>query len=376
MISVIKKIFNLSIFILFFYIKKFYKFDRNNHILKHHIIVSLTTCKENIKSLLLDKMIKSLLNQTLKPYKILLSINKEDIVFISDYMIFLIKKKIIEIIFADEDYKNFNKFYYIPNKYKKYIIIVFDDDIILEKNSIQNLFNSYLLNPQSISARRVYKMKFNQQWILQPFNFWEKDYKEENNPKFYLFAINGAGTLFPPNRLNITDNFIFYFKKVMDSHDFIIKYYELNENLKTVYVKNNKKYYPLNNQLYQKYSKLLTISPNEIQLKEDFGELFNLSLYNNILKEKVEISNDTDNYFLNNINKNKITNETLLVSMTSYPGRIYGIYEVFLSLLNQSANISLYQCFLTLAKEEFIDREKNLPFNVQKLIENGWIKMI
>ena len=62
--------------------------------------------------------------------------------------------------------------------------------------------------------------------------------------------------------------------------------------------------------------------------------------------------------------------------MTSYPARISGIYEVFISLLNQSADISSYQCFLTLAKEEFINGEKDLPINIQKLILNGWIKLI
>ena len=62
--------------------------------------------------------------------------------------------------------------------------------------------------------------------------------------------------------------------------------------------------------------------------------------------------------------------------MTSYPERILGIYEVFLSLLNQSADSSSYQCFLTLAKEEFINGEKDLPSNLLKLIKNKWIILI
>ena len=219
-------------------------------------------------------------------------------------------------------------------------------------------------------------MKFNKQWLLRPFKFWKKDFKKEKKPKFYLFAIHGAGSLFPPNTLNFADNYIHFFKKAIDGHDFIIKYFELNNNLKTVYVNNNQHYYPLNISIYEKYNKILTISPNEIQLKEDFGKKFNLNIYHNIIKEKIKISNETENYFLNHINNNKITNEILLVSMTSYPARIYGVYEVFLSLLNQSADINSYQCFLTLAKEEFIEGEKNLPFNIQKLIENGWVKLI
>ena len=62
--------------------------------------------------------------------------------------------------------------------------------------------------------------------------------------------------------------------------------------------------------------------------------------------------------------------------MTSYPKRISGVYEVFISLLNQSADLSSYQCFLTLAREEFTNGEKDLPRDLQKLIINGWVKLI
>ena len=366
----------MEILIIFFYGKIFSEIYIKNQKLKHHIIISLTSSKDNIKSQYVDRLIKSLLNQTLLPYKILFSINVTDINYISDYMKILIKNNIIEIIFINEDFKYFNKYYYIPDKYKKYIIIVFNDNIILEKNAIENLFNSYLLYPTSISARRVYKMNFDKNWILRPFFFWSKDYKKEKYPKFSLFAIHGAGALFPPNTLNITDDFIHYFKKAINGHDFIIKYYELKINLKTVYVNNTKKFSNLNANFYEKYNKFFIISPNEYQLAQDFGKKLNLSIYKNIVKEKVIISNETKEYFLNNKNYNKINNNTLLVSMTSYPARIFGIFDVFISLLYQSANLSSYQCFLTLAEEEFVNHEKDLPYDIQILIRNGWIKLI
>ena len=336
----------------------------------------MTATKEKMKSKLLDSLIESLLNQTLKPYKILLSINKNDSIYLSEYLSLLLKKQIIELIFVNEDLKYLNKYYYIPDNYKQFIIIVIDDNIKFEKSSIKNLFKSYLLNPNAISARRVYKMNFNEKWILKPFTSWNDDYKNEKYPKFHLFAIHDSGALFPPNTLNFTDDFIYYFKKDINCHDFIIKYFELNQNLKTVFVNNTMKYFPINIKLYQKYNQIFSVCPNETQLRDDFGQEFNLSMYNNIIQEKVNISNETENYFLNNINNNKITNDTLLVSVTSYPARIGGIYEVLLSLLDQSYNITLYQCFLTLAKEEFNNGKKDLPLNVQKLINNGWIKLI
>ena len=75
-------------------------------------------------------------------------------------------------------------------------------------------------------------MNFNKNWILQPFSFWNKDYKKEKYPKFSLFAIYGEGSLFPPNILNFTVDFIFYFQKAIKAHDFIIKYFELKKKLK------------------------------------------------------------------------------------------------------------------------------------------------
>ena len=374
--SLIIKIFLLEIVLIFFYGKLFSQNIINNQILKHHIIVSVTTSKEKMQSLKIDRLIRSLLNQSVVPYKILLSININDIIYISKYLKLMIKNNIIELIYVKEDFRNFNKYYYIPNEYKKYIIIVVDDISIFEKNSIEKLFESFLLYPTAISARRVYKMNFNEKWNLKPFNYWTKDFKMEKKPKYYLFAIHGEGALFPPNTLNLKEEFIYYFKKVVNASDFIIKYLELKKNLKTVYVYNKRNFSSINSKFYSKYNMILTISPDEYQLAEDFGKQFNLSIYNNIIKEKVIISDETKKYFLNTINNNQITNDTLLVSMTSYPARIFGIFEVFISLLDQTADRNSYQCFLTLAKEEFINGEKDLPLVIQKLIINGWIKLI
>ena len=347
-----------------------------NEKLINHIIISLTTSANNMRSQIVDFLIRSLLNQNVVPYKIIISVKRPDVIYISNYLKLLIKKNILEIILIQEDLKRFNKYYYIPEKYKKYVIIVVDDNIILEKNSIENLFKSFICNPSAISARRVYKMTFNKKWNLEHFNYWQKDYIKEKNPKFSLFAIHGKGALFPPYTLNFTKDFIFFFKKAMNADDFIIKYYELKNNLKIVFVNNSKIYSPLNITFYEQYNHLLTISLNDNQLAEDFGKKFKSRIYKNIIKEKVIINNQTKEYYLNTVNNNKITNSTLLVSMTSYPARIYGIYEVFISLLNQSADISSYQCFLTLAKEEFKNGIIDLPVSIQKLIKNGWIKLI
>ena len=69
-----KIIFNKSIFIIFFYIIINSEIVIKNNKKKQDIIISLSPCKENIKSQKLDGLIKSIINQTFHPSKILLSI--------------------------------------------------------------------------------------------------------------------------------------------------------------------------------------------------------------------------------------------------------------------------------------------------------------
>jgi len=341
-----------------------------------NVVVSISSLNVQKNYFFIERLINSLLNQTVIPYKIILTLRKEDYQYLSPSLKLLVENEIIEIVYIRKDFKEFNKYYYIPNKYKSFPVVVVDDSVELEKNAIENLIKSYILNPNAVSARRVYKMVFDESCNLRPFNYWIKEYKKENKQKFHLFAINGAGTLFPPNVLKFSKKFIFSFKKAMDAPDFVLKYLELIRNLKTVYVKNNNNYSPLNIEFYEKNNKLINVMLNDNQLINDFGKKIRLNNYKNIITEKIVISDNVKETYLNTINNNKITNDTLLVSMTSYPARIFGVFDVFISLLHQSADHSSYQCCLTLAEEEFSNGVEDLPSELQLLIQNGWVKLI
>ena len=124
-----KKIKILFIGLLFFLIKdEIIKEIYIKVILKNHIIISLTSSKDSMKSYLLENTIKSLLNQTLIPYKIIISINNKDSFYISDFIKIYINKNFIEIVRVNEDLKGLNKYYYIPDIYTKYILIVINDN--------------------------------------------------------------------------------------------------------------------------------------------------------------------------------------------------------------------------------------------------------
>ena len=131
------KIIFLQLLIIFFQKKINFKFKNKDIKIKkmnenkNKIIVSLTTSKEKIQTLLVDNLIKSLLNQTILPYKIILSINKRDLIYISDFLKLLIKNNTIEVIFVKKDLKYLNRYYYLVQRKKSsefsfsYLKIVF-----------------------------------------------------------------------------------------------------------------------------------------------------------------------------------------------------------------------------------------------------------
>ena len=65
--------------------------------------------------------------------------------------------------------------------------------------------------------------------------------------------------------------------------------------------------------------------------------------------------------------------ESIIVSMTSYPARIWDAAEVWESVLRQKTDTP-FKCVMTLAKEEFSNGV--LPFSLQRLIQSGKIEVI
>ena len=72
-----------------------------------------------------------------------------------------------------------------------------------------------------------------------------------------------------------------------------------------------------------------------------------------------------------NIN-NTITNDTLIVSLTSYPARIKNVWMVVKTLLNQK-EVNDLAIILWLSREQFPDGVKSLPNNLKRLCSNGLI---
>jgi hypothetical protein len=198
----------------------------------------LTSFKKRL--LTIDKVINSILNGTLIPNKIVLTLYYKDIEFISKEIDnYLIKNK-ISLIIVNMDIKPHKKYFYVMQKYPYDIIITIDDDIIYENNTIEILYKNYIKYPKEISAKRVHKIKFKKNGISLPYKKWHKGYKLSKTPSFDLMATTGAGTLFPPNILKIYYSMIYDILNCITSDDIFLKYIENKLKIKVIWVPNNK----------------------------------------------------------------------------------------------------------------------------------------
>ena len=201
------------------------------------IIVSLTSQKHRLEKL--NLVLESIFNNTMKPSKIILSLYKDDILFLTKYLKDMINNESIELIVTDIDLKSHNKYFHVMKKYRDYAIITIDDDIIYTNDLIETLYNSYLKYPNCIHARSVHKIITDNDNKLLSYNKWLQQYEFELNPSFYLFAESGGGILFPPNILNISDENIDEIFKCITADDIYLKYLSRKRNIKIVWVPNN-----------------------------------------------------------------------------------------------------------------------------------------
>lgn len=72
----------------------------------------------------------------------------------------------------------------------------------------------------------------------------------------------------------------------------------------------------------------------------------------------------------------QITNDTLIVSMTSWPRRIKYVAKALFSILKQNVDKKFYHLVLVLAESEFPNKEKDLPENLRLMIDNELIELI
>ena len=155
------------------------------------IIVSLTSYEERFQDL--PKALYSLLNQSIKPDRIILWLNEElkDTTSLP-YEITQFVKNGLEIRFV-KDIGPYTKAIYTFKEFRDSIIVTADDDIYYPKDWLKKLYLSYVAYSDDIQVHRAHRVD-----LEKPYEKWEKHVKEES-ARFDNFLTGVGGVLYPPN---------------------------------------------------------------------------------------------------------------------------------------------------------------------------------
>ena len=160
------------------------------------LIISLTSYKERLKDI--DFTLYSLLNQNLKPDKIVLWLDKE--IFNEKNLPKTVSKFIkngLEIKFC-EDVKSYTKLIPALKEFPDSIVVTADDDIYYKKDWLEKLYNSYLKNPNDIHCHRAHRVSIDKDGNIVPYENWQKNLSGADVSALN-FLTGVGGVLYPPN---------------------------------------------------------------------------------------------------------------------------------------------------------------------------------
>ena len=165
------------------------------------IILSLTTFPDRINSV--SKTIKTLLNQTLKPDKVILwlafeQFPKKEQELPNDLL--ELKNFGLDIKWC-EDIKSYKKL--IPSliEFENDIIITFDDDIYYDEDIVKRLYDAHLADREAVVVNRYSRIYFKNDKIkfLKSSKLY---FSNPPKPSLLNVIIGCGGVLYPPKSLN------------------------------------------------------------------------------------------------------------------------------------------------------------------------------
>lgn len=164
------------------------------------LIVTLTSFPERINEVHL--VITTLLNQTLKPDKIILWLAEDEFPNKEKDLpqnLLNLQKYGLTIKWC-ENLKSYKKIIPALLEYPEDILVTADDDLFYPKDWLELLYNSYTRNPNFIHCHRMKEISIKKEGQNSTVKYLTAnvDFQDEN--KTYI-ATSGAGILFPPHSL-------------------------------------------------------------------------------------------------------------------------------------------------------------------------------
>ena len=168
-------------------------------VIKKKIVVSLTSYPARIQYV--SKALESIFTQSLSADEIVLYLAKEQ--FPNRENDFpaelenLVSEKKLRVRWCANDLKPHKKYFYAFRDYPEDVIVTIDDDLIYPPDMLKNLYHSYQMFPECVSASRVHLIFIENNKVL-PYELWLKEINGcVHQPSMQLFATGGAGTLYP-----------------------------------------------------------------------------------------------------------------------------------------------------------------------------------
>jgi hypothetical protein len=162
------------------------------------VIVSLTSFPARIDLVYLS--IRSILNQTKKPQKIVLWLAEEQFPLGEESLpnsLLELKPFGLEIEFCI-DIKAHKKYYFAFQKYPENLIVTVDDDVIYPTIFLSTLLKSHEEYPNSVIANRVRFMETEGN-TFKPYRQWEINRLYNGKPSKKIFSTGVGGVLYKPS---------------------------------------------------------------------------------------------------------------------------------------------------------------------------------
>ncbi len=183
------------------------------------LIISLASYPARIKTVHIT--INTLLQQTLKPDKVILWLAQEQFPNAEKDLpkdLLRLKEYGLEIEWCEDDVKSYKKLVPALIKYPDDIIVTADDDVYYQPNMLESLYNAYLKNPQNIYVKRSVKLHLNNGYP-EGISSRKYFYKHLTEPSYFNQIMGGSGCLYPPHSLykDCTDTDII--RSTIPTHD-------------------------------------------------------------------------------------------------------------------------------------------------------------
>lgn len=165
-----------------------------------NLIVSLTTFPPRINHVILT--LKSILNQSVKPARIMLYLSEEQFVYNSlPKSLKNLQEYGVTIEFVKGDIKSYKKLLYAKSQFPNQSIITADDDVCYPVNWLENMLNTSLKHPNDIIFYRGHIIFDNYGHILTYKKMLKNDTTGLRTSADFM-PTGVCGILYPPNSMH------------------------------------------------------------------------------------------------------------------------------------------------------------------------------